>query len=393
MVRLALDDPKESFFLVGVSFHTLPINVREELARRVIGSDTAISLKNGSAISSSITGLAIIATCNRIEIFGTAISTDLEGVILKTKDHFFYNVKPSALYSFVHLKSVQHLFRVASSLDSMVVGEAQILGQVKSAYELSCRSLPLHSKYFHAAFQYAFRVAKRVRSGTGISKRGVSLPYVAVKLATTIVGKLSDATALILGGGRMAELVAQHLRSAGIQELIVANRSFPGALSLASRVRGVPLPLDDVYQRLGRAHIIIGALSVPEAILTEATFKVRPSSPLLLIDLGVPRNFSEELSEIPNVFLYNVDDLGKIAQENQELRMDEAKDGELMVALAILDFERLMSRYAKAPREVKLREEIYEICKYELEREIGLIEEESVDRLCYRIYKKIAHIL
>ena len=378
--------------LTGVSYKTLNVDGREYLARSIPEPELLAEriVKEGLAAEA-----AVISTCNRFEIMsvggeGGGIRRFFESLIGTTLN------APEALYQYIDDSAVRHLYRVSSSLDSMVLGEAQILGQVKKAYQRAIE-VGCVGPHLHHLFQSAFNVAKKVRSHTDIAQHGVSVSYVAVRLAEQIFSNLGNTTVLILGSGEMAELAALHLCARGCRKIIVANRTVEKAADLAERFGGVAVSLGDVDKVLDQADIVIGSIAIDKPILTRAVLRARKSDrPLFLIDLGVPRNFAADLAELDSVYLYNIDDLAGIADENKALRETAAQEGELIIEYGLAQFERWRLKRSAQSEVLDLRARVHEICLHEVAEFLG---SEAGDRggamemLAHGISQKIAHEL
>ena len=392
----SLHRPSEAYeprvVLTGVSYKTLNVDGRERLARAIPVPELLAErvVREGLA-----TEAAVISTCNRFEI----VSVGGEGGGIR---RFFESLLGSAtdpndvLYQYLDDSAVRHLYRVSSSLDSMILGEAQILGQVKKAYH---RAIEVGSvgSHLHHIFQSALNVAKKVRAHTDVSQHGVSVSYVAVRLAEQIFSDLENTTVLILGSGEMAELAALHLCSRGCRRIIVANRTVEKAAELAERFGGSAVSLSDVDRVLDQADIVIGSISIDKPILSRAALRARKGDrPLFLIDLGVPRNFASDLAEMDSVYLYNIDDLAGIADENRALREAAAQDAELIIEYGLAQFERWRRKRLAQPEVVDLRATVHEICSAEVSRlmatQVGA-NEVAVEHLAHAISQKIAHEL
>ncbi len=372
--------------LTGVSYKTLKVDGRERLARAIPVPELLAErvVREGLA-----TEAAVISTCNRFEI----VSVGGEGGGIR---QFFESLLGSAtdpsdvLYQYLDDSAVRHLYRVSSSLDSMILGEAQILGQVKKAYQ---RAIEVGSVGSHSAFN----VAKKVRAHTDVSQHGVSVSYVAVRLAEQIFSNLENTTVLILGSGEMAELAALHLCSRGCRRIIVANRTVEKAAELAERFGGSAVSLSDVDRVLDQADIMIGSISIDKPILSRSALRARKGDrPLFLIDLGVPRNFASDLAEMDSVYLYNIDDLAGIADENRALREAAAQDAELIIEYGLAQFERWRHKRLAQPEIVDLRAAVHEICATEVSRILAGqsgADQGAVGQLAHAISQKVAHEL
>jgi glutamyl-tRNA reductase len=355
------------FNVVGVSHKTMPVEQRERLARFAPDADGLLrSIVDGCSLKEA----ALISTCNRFEV--VAVGDDC-GARLKNffAERLAADSSADSIYALQGSEAVRHLFRVASSLDSMVVGEGQILGQVKDAYERSVQ-LGYAGRYLHHLFQFAFSLAKKVRGKTAVGAGGVSLSYVAVKLAQQIFGTLSEKSVLVIGSGRMAELAALHLKTYGCREIVVANRTLERAADLAARTGGLAIGLGEIESRIGRADVIISSITAAEPVVTMQQFKRRTAQkPVFLIDLGVPRNIPPGIGELDDVFLYNVDDLQRIADENGELRLDAAHDADVLIEYGLFQFEKWLRVMREEPELLDLRARIRQICHDEVRAALG----------------------
>jgi glutamyl-tRNA reductase len=377
-------EPK--LLVTGVSFRTLGLELREKLAQRAPQPEDLahMVIKEGLAQEA-----AVLSTCNRFEI----VSVGGDGGGIKS---FFQGLlempgsESGVLYQYSDASAVRHIYRVSSSLDSMVVGEAQVLGQVKRAYQKAVEigSIGFH---LHHLFQSAFHVAKRVRSHTDVASHGVSISYVAVRLAQQIFADLSNTTVVIVGSGEMAELAALHLCSHGCQKIIVANRTVDRAAQLAERFGGLAVALSDLDRVIDSADIVIGSISIDRPILARQHVESKRSNkPLFLIDLGVPRNFAGDLAEVDSVYLYNIDDLASVAAENKALRESAAKEAEVVIDYGLMQFERWRAKLAARPEIVDLRLAIEEICETEVTQALKSKQSESDEEFARRISRVIS---
>jgi glutamyl-tRNA reductase len=382
-----------NLLVTGVSFRTLSIEWRERLAQRAPQPESIAEalIKKGLAKEA-----AVLSTCNRFEI----VSVGGDGGGIKAFFESLLELPPEItdiLYQYRDATAVRHLYRVSSSLDSMVLGEAQILGQVKRAYQQAVKGGSVGA-HLHHLFQSAFHVAKRVRAHTDIAAHGVSLSYVAVRLAQQIFSDLANTSVVVIGSGEMAELAALHLCTHGCRKIVVANRTLERAAQLAERFGGLAVSLEDIDRVLDSADIVIGSIAIDRPILTLAGMAARRGSrPLFLIDLGVPRNFAPELADLDNVYLYNIDDLASVAAENRALREAAAKDAEVVIEYGLMQFERWRMKLEAKPEIVDLRQMIERICRLELAQ--GLVSAgeaqrpERVERIARNISQKIGHEL
>lgn len=382
-----------SLHVTGVSFRTLDIAGREKL---VACGDIPSKVVNELIRAGVAREAALLATCNRFEIISAG--GDASGIT-----SFFertFNVASGVhtpLYQHQDRAAVKHLYQVSSSLDSMVVGEAQILGQVKQAYRQAVDAGSI-GRNLHYLFQSAFRVAKRVRSQTDVGNYGLSLSYIAVKLAEQIFADLSKTTVVVLGSGEMAELATLHLCAHGCRNIIVANRTVERAASLARRFGGLAVALDDVQAVLGEADIVIGSLAIDKPIITKQALRYRGvQRPLFLIDLGVPRNIAEDVCQLESTYLYNIDDLVAVAKEHQTLREEAAKEASIVIDYGLLQFERWRAKVANQPDTVDLRALVERICQEEvasrLPSDILDNQEQVTHALAHGLSQKLSHEL
>jgi glutamyl-tRNA reductase len=346
----------------------------------------------------------ILSTCNRVEIY--AASREIENAILDLK-HFLSRYHALSLkefeknlYSFVGEEAVKHIFRVASSLDSMVVGEPQILGQIKSAYNIAVES-KTSGLILHRLLHRAFHVAKRVRTETKIGDRAVSVSFVAVELAKKIFETLEKKTVLLIGAGEMCELAARHLVSEGVEKVLVTNRTYERAVALAQEFKGEAIPFDEIGQGLKKADIVISATDSPQYLIhhdqVTKVIKDRKNRPIFFIDIADPRNIEPSVGDIENVYLYNIDDLKKVADENIKDRGKEAQKAETIVQEEVIKFVNWYHSLEVTPTIVALRKKFEEIGKKELEKTLSLHpnlsdkEKKSLEALTSAILNKILH--
>jgi glutamyl-tRNA reductase len=389
-------------WLVGVSHHSAPVALRERLAL-----DDAAAAEVGQRLLRQVPGLdecALVSTCNRVEVigFGDPAASDPTSIVgaLQNGRPLGDDQLRSHVYVHEDRAAVRHLFRVASSLDSLVVGEPQILGQVKAFYEAAVRA-GTAGAILHRVFHKAFSAAKRVRSETGIGGRNVSVSSVAVELAMQIFESLSEKTALMIGAGKMAELAARHFRDRGIGGLMFANRTFDRGVELARELHGTPVPFEELGRYLPMADVVIGSTAATEFLLTEAqvqeALRLRGYRPTFLIDLGVPRNFDPRINDLRNVYLYDIDDLESVIGENREERGREAARAEEIVSAEVESFWRWFENLEVVPTIVGLRDKAERIRRRELDRTLGALkhlgdeERKSIEAMAEAIVNKLLH--
>ena len=362
--------PGEHLILLGVNHKTTPVEVREQIAFTAGYEEPLAVLKN-------IVGLRefyLLSTCNRVELLLVADpNTDIETQVISSlfgrciaafdADRYLYR-----LYGH---DAVHHLFMVAASLDSMVVGEAQILGQLKEAYRYAARFActgPLLNKLLHKSFS----VAKRVRTETAIGSSAVSISYAAVQLAKKIFGNLKDKKVLLIGAGEMAELAAEHLVGQGVGGVIVANRTLARAVDLARRFQGKAVSIGELLVQLENVDIIISSTGATDLILhkedVKSVMRARMNRPLFLIDIAVPRDLDPRLIELDNVYLYDIDDLCNVVEINKSERDREAIKATRIVDEETLKFQRWYQGVAVTPTIQALKRKLDDIAFGELER-------------------------
>jgi glutamyl-tRNA reductase len=311
----------------GINHNTAPVEVREAVAFAPEQLQQAlVSVRTGALVREA----AILSTCNRTEIYAELEACD--PLTLLNWLAAFHNTDPLRLqrchYSYSGIEAARHMMKVASGLDSLVLGEPQILGQMKSAYALANDAGSLGSQ-LHATFHKVFSVAKRVRSETAIGENPVSVAYAAVSLAQQIFSDLKKDTALLIGAGETIELVARHLSQQGLNKIIVANRTLVNAVELAKKFDGEAILLADIPEHLHRADIVISSTASQLPILgkgaVEAALKKRRHKPMFMVDIAVPRDIEAQVAELSDVYLYTVDDLRDVIDENMRSREQAAK--------------------------------------------------------------------
>ena len=359
-------------FLLGVSHRTAPVDLREQLdfSSRDLGAAVeALATRPGAAES------VVLSTCNRSEIYvASSDPARAQDEIVRFLSEYHGLPREAFaqhLFSLTDAEAATHLFRVAAGLDSLVVGEPQILGQVKDAFQVAadrrCTG-PLLSRAFH----WAFGVGKRVRTETSLGEGAVSVSFAAVALARKIFGRLQERRVLVVGAGEISALTAQHLRSQGVAEIVITSRTAAHAEALAADVAGRAHPWQDMMQALARADIVITATGSQRPIISrtdvEDATRKRRTDPLFVIDLAVPRDVDPAVSEIEQVFLYNVDDLQGIVQENLSRRGAEIARAEAIVADELGRFMAWHRSRAAIPTVVALRKRFDDIRRSELQR-------------------------
>jgi glutamyl-tRNA reductase len=380
--------------VTGVNHRTAPVEVRERLAFTETSIPGALDrLRSGNGISEVL----ILSTCNRVEI---TVAAEDDADPNAALDSFLLEARGAQVYRYEGREAIHHLFRVAASLDAMVVGEPQILGQMKAAYALS-KSAGAMNGLLESVMSRAFSVAKRVRSETGIGQMAVSVSYAAVELARKIFGSLSGRTVMLVGSGKMSELASRHLRRSGCSHIFVTNRTHARAVEMAEVFGGTAIEYSRFAGMLPEADIIITSSAAPHYVLTKEemhrVIAARKNKPVFVIDIAVPRNVEPAVNEVDNVFLYDIDDLQGVVNTNLEGRRKEADRAERIVSEEV---ERMLSRLKVqevAPTIIGLQEQFEEIRAAEVEklrrRPDGMTPEqlEQVEAVSRAIVNKIAH--
>jgi glutamyl-tRNA reductase len=391
--------PSDKILLIGVNHKTTPVAIREKIALSNGYEEPLTALKN-------IAGLReyyLLSTCNRVELLlvtesGNTVEDDiitfLFGETVSTEDCCQY------LYMHYDREAVHHLFMVAASLDSMVVGEAQILGQLKEAYRYASRlgcTGPLLNKLIHKSFS----VAKRVRTETAIGSSAVSISYAAVQLSKKIFGNLEEKKVLLIGAGEMAELAAEHLVGQGVGSVTVANRTLSRAVDLAKRFNGKAVSMNELILQLERVDIIISSTGATDIILhkeeVKSVMRARMNRPLFFIDIAVPRDLDPRLNEIENIYLYDIDDLSSVVEINKSQRDKEAVKATRIVDEETLKFEKWFLGLAMTPTIQALRQKLDEIGQSELERTLARMpdlkdsDRQKIEKMVSAIATKILH--
>ncbi len=396
-----------SIVLVGLNHQTAPVSVRETLAfGKHALPDALARFVDGARVREGL----IISTCTRVELLSVSDAPHHDAVgHVKTFLHHFHARKEDLsefLYERSESDAVKHVFRVASSLDSMVVGEPQILGQVKQAYT-AAQQVGTTGIVLNKLMHKAFSVAKRVRTETRVSSNAVSISFAAVELARRIFGTLTGHTVMLVGAGEMAELAVHHLLSAGAKKIIVTSRSIDKAEQLAQRFNGESLAFDDYLTRIAEADILIFATAAPHFIISPTDIRTamaaRRNKPMFIIDIAVPRNVDPLINSIENLFVYDVDDLQTVVANNLNERHVEAQRAEGIVNEEVERFEAEIRALSAGPFIAALNDHLSAMAEAEFERHRKRLErfgtlspdmEEYIRRvLIGSILKKFAHPL
>jgi glutamyl-tRNA reductase len=390
-----------NLILVGISHCTAPVGVRE----RMHIHDSRLGATLGDLVArDGIREALILSTCNRVDLAAAGEEKAEVEPVLRRFLADYHRDDPATydqhLYWYRDVGVIRHLFRVACSLDSMIVGEPQILGQFKQAY-LAARNAGALSGALRDITERALAAGRRVRRETGLGASAVSVSYAAVELARKIFGTLKDKTVFVLGAGKMSELAASHLKSSGAGSFVVANRTFERAQKLAAEFDGTAIPFDDVLNHLARADIVISSTGSPDFIVTRATAEHllagRKRRPIFFVDIAVPRDIDPAVNDLDNAFVYDIDDLKQVVQANQSERRREAACAEKIVEEEVARTLRRLASRELAPTIVALERRLEGIRRAQIERYRSRLGEltsgqiESVEALTRGILGKILH--
>lgn len=389
-----------ALLLVGLNHRTAPVDVRERLT--ISESQLPATVMDLKSIS-GVDGAAVLSTCNRVEAIVSASTEDIIDAIvqwLSARCKSERGALEKHLYILRYEDVIKHLFRVASGLDSMVLGEPQIGGQVRAAFVAAQASGSL-DPLLERLFEETMRVAKRVRTDTGIGEHAVSVPYAAVELARKIFGDLQGLQALLLGTGEIGELTAEYLNSFGLKQIFVANRSHERAQQLAARFNGQAVYFEGIDPYLATCDIVIASTAAPHYVIEpphiERALGARKMRTLFLIDLSVPRNIHPDVAKVEGAYLYNIDDLQQVADSNRALRRDKSEQAEAIVSREVEGFRKRLVAQDAVPTIVELQQRLESIRSAELEktlRKLGPItadQREAIEMLTTQMVNKILH--
>jgi glutamyl-tRNA reductase len=371
-----------SLVLIGVNHKTAPIALRERVA---ISRDDLPETTRALAAVQGVTECMIVSTCNRVEILAVVESPN---AVLHSFLQRHFNLDPALLtrhlYEHRDRDAVRHLFRVAASLDSMVVGEPQILGQVKEAFAVARASGTVGGQLEHL-LQSAFAAAKRVRTETEIGSNSVSIASVAVELARKIFGSLEGSTVFLVGAGKMSELAARHLVQQGAGAILVTNRTQERARLMAESFDGQVIPFDQLYDAASQADIVICSTGSPHPIFRrehgQAFLHRRRNRPMFFIDIAVPRDVDPEMGKLEGIFVYDIDDLQAVAAAHLDERSRSAIDAEALIAVEVQRFHQRQLTVNAAPAIVALQQQAEEIRQSELRRAQARLGSMSAEQL------------
>ena len=383
--------------LIGLNHKTAPIELRERLHIQEEELPSALQ-----KIRETVPEAMIFSTCNRFEILARVEELDQGRQLLANVISDIRGIPQvefeRMLYSFAGREAIRHVFRVASSLDSMVVGEPQILGQMKQFFAIAQRERSI-SFTLHSIMERAFMVAKKIRSETLIANTSVSVSSVAVELAAKIFDKLEGKTAFVIGAGKMSVLALQHLQSHGVKVILVTNRSFQKAAELAEQIKGRAVPFENLSDCLAESDIVISSTGSPTFIVKKdqvhGAMSVRRNRPIFFIDIAVPRDIDPQINQLDNVFLYDIDDLRSVAEKNREKRHKEAEKAEEIISHESELFWNKLKAADIAPTIREIQQHIDDLRAHEMEltlKKMGPLsdsQKEALDHLTASLTNKI----
>ncbi len=384
--------------VAGMSHHSAPVEVREKVAFSPCAARSFLRrLKEEGTVAEAV----LLSTCNRTELYAAVEDEDARARLLDAiaaEKGLEGDSLERHSYWLTDDEAVWHLYRVASSLDSMVVGEAQILGQVREAYRMATEELcagPILNRLFHTSL----RVGKKVRSETGVGESSLSVPRVAVQLAEEVFGTLKGRKALVLGVGEMSELVIKHLKDRGVRELRIANRTVERAVALAERVGGVAVSFDALAEELSKVDVVVSSTGSGEWVIDSevaAGALAGREEPLFFIDIAVPRDVDPVVQNLDRAYVYDVDDLQAVVDRNSDGRVAAAAEGEAMIGPAVFEFMNWISTLHVVPLIKELRDGADRIRRHELARALNGLnlspeEAEAVERMSHALVNKLLH--
>ncbi len=385
----------------GISYHRSPIEVRERISISAERLADALRFLSGQP---GVRECMVLSTCNRTEIYLAAPewldARELFCRLIEESRSFDMSGVRDQIYEWRGVEAVKHSFRVASSLDSLILGESQILGQFKAAFR-EAENRGCIDRELHRWIPRVFSVAKQVRSETGICEAAVSISYAAVQLARKIFENLSGKAVILLGAGRMGELAALHLREAGASSIAVANRTKARAEEVAARCSGTVVAFESRARHIAAADIVICSTDAPQYILSRddirAILHARSDRPLLILDISVPRNVEPVCGDLDGVYLFNIDDLDSVVQANRRDRETAAGHAEIIVQKSLERFLHEEVRSRMAPSIAEIRDQVRAVCRSELDRfeqrvpDLRRQEREELEVMLHRIAQKILH--
>ncbi len=385
-----------ALFTLGINHHTAPLAVREQVAFHAEKLQQALA---DLTRANSVREAAILSTCNRTELYFATDNPDAAAAWLADYHRIARHEIDPYLYTFPEREAIRHAFRVASGLDSMVIGEPQILGQMKDAVRVAEEAGTLGTT-LHKLFQRSFAVAKEVRTTTAIGANIVSMAAAGVHLAERIFERLSDQKILFIGAGEMIELCATHFAAQNPKEIVIANRTVERGSALAERFGGSAIRLDDIAGRLAEFDIVVSCTASPLPILglgmVERAIKARRHRPIFMVDLAVPRDIEIEVGELDDVFLYTVDDLAQVVESGLESRQAAVVEAEAIITERVDGFLHWLQTRDTVPVIRSLRDSAERMRRHEMEHALKLLAKGEdparvLDQLSHRLTNKFLH--
>ena len=368
---------QKDIVIVGLNHRSAPIEIRESVAFESPYLREALARLRGYP---SINEGVILSTCNRVEVVASVSDSasafeEIKSFLTQQRGHRSAGaLDEEHVYNYSGVDAVRHLFRVAASLDSMVVGEPQILGQLKEYYQLAQQAGTIGT-ILHRLFHRSFYVAKRVRTETGIASKAVSVSSVAVDLARRIFDRFDDKSVMLIGAGKMGDMMARNLQRSGVRSVMVTNRTFEKAVEVAEQIHGSPIVFADFPRYLKLADLVIGCTGGGEILVTaetvERVLRERKHQAMFFIDIGDRRNFDLRINQLDNAYLYNIDDLKSVAEENLQERSGEAAKAEGIIQEEVENFARWIRTLEQAPTIAALRQRFEDIRRREIEKSLG----------------------
>ena len=385
------------FNIIGWNFRKTPVEVRDKLA---LTPQQQVELGKLLKLRFSLGGVVILSTCNRTEFYLVDADQQIEQIIEMLESYWKITELRESVYTIQNLDGVRHLFRVASSLESMVLGEPQILGQLKDTFQ-SFKEANLSGKLLHPLFTRAFSTAKRVRTETTIAGNAVSVSYAAVELAKHIFEDLSKQRVMVIGAGEMAELAVRHLISNGISQLFVTNRTFSNAAELAEKFQGVAVPFNQLERYLHEADIVISSTGARDYIISPELVKNclhnRKGNSMFFIDIAVPRDIDPEINKLHGAFCYDIDDLQSLVSHNQEERKKQSVKAEEIIENELTQLELWFKSLSAVPTIRSLRRSFHFTAKEEMEKSFRRMktlpesERKEIEIMVHRLIHKLLH--
>ncbi len=387
--------------LIGLNHRTAPLEIRECFALNNVSPQQLELWQENSPVKE----LIILSTCNRVELLTVSQGQDnpIDWMICSWAKHCLH--EPEALRPYIYIlhqsEAVEHVFSVAASLDSMVLGEPQILGQMKDSYRL-CVDYGTTGPILNRLMHKSFSVAKRIRTETKISQNAVSISYAAVELAKNIFGNLTRQKVMLIGAGEMAELAASHLLNNGIKQLIVANRTYSRAVEMARHFQGQAIYFTEIYNQLHQADIIISSTGASQTLINikdmRHIIKKRKYKPMFFIDIAVPRNVDPDINQLDNVYIYDIDDLKGVVEENLGLRREEAEVAKNIINEEVTAFEDWLRSLSLKPTIIDLLNQGDNLAKKELNKTLKKLgsdvspeTRQAIEQLAFSLSKKLCH--